>query len=484
MIIKEFSKFIIDLNYNDIPKTAVNKAKLCFLDFLGVANRGFYEENTQIARKSIAQFYGFVHESKNERSSISSIIGDGYSNIANAGFINGISAHALDLDDGHRFAQLHPGCVVFPTALAIAEANNIGGKEFIEAIVCGYEIAIILGTLANPYHRNQGFHSTGTIGVFGSCATASKLLQLDFHETINALGLCGTLGSGLLEVNHQGTMGKQLHAGKAVYNGILSGYLAKNGFIGPESIVDGDEGLLKAMSIDLFKSLDKNDLDFKDYLSTYLEESIGRFHIKEAYLKKYPFCRHLHSSIDATLNICSKFDFSINNEDDIEKILIKTYKIAAEHNNFNPRNKEEIRQSLPYAVAVATLENKLDLDLIENNISNNISNGISNSVNSGLNNDLINNILDKIVIEEDEEFTKLNPLYRPSKVIIETNNETYEDLVKLPLGEAENPLSKEDILEKFKNINPNFDFKKLNSIDNYIDNIEDYNIADFMKNLH
>lgn len=471
MIVEKLSKFIVDLDYEDIPKIAIDKAKLCFLDFLGVSNRGFHEKNVQIAIKTINELYGYNNGEK------SSIIGEGYSSIASAGFINGISAHALDLDDGHRFAQLHPGCVVFPTALAIAEANNVGGKEFIEAVICGYEVAIVIGTLANPYHRNQGFHSTGTIGVFGATATASKLLQLDLGRTINALGLCGTLGSGLLEVDHQGTMGKQIHAGKAAYNGILSGYLAKNGFTGAESIIDGDEGFLKAMSIDLFKDLNENGLNFKEYLSSYLDESIGKFHIKEVYLKKYPFCRHLHSSIDATLNISSQFCFEKDNVNDIEKIVIKTYKIAAEHNNFNPKNKEEIKQSLPYAVAVAIVENRLDLDLIENNIINiNI-----NNINNDLNNYLIKNILDKIVIEEDEEFTKLNPLYRPSKVIIETNNGIYEDLVKLPLGEAENPLSKEDILEKFKNINPNFDSKKLHSIDNCIDNIEDYDISDFMK---
>jgi len=266
MIVEELSKFVVNLDYDDIPKTVINKAKACFLDFLGVTNRGFSEESTQIAIKSINQLYARDCRFENKKSSI---IGNGYSNIANAGLINGISAHALDLDDGHRFAQLHPGCVVFPTAVAIAEANKIDGKKFLESIVCGYEVAVVIGTLANPYHRNQGFHSTGTIGTFAAGATVSKLLNLNLEETINTLGLCGTQSSGLLESGHKGTMGKQLHAGKAVYNGILSGYLAKNGFSGAKSIVDGNEGILKSMSIDFFKGLNENDrsIDFKEYLS-------------------------------------------------------------------------------------------------------------------------------------------------------------------------------------------------------------------------
>ncbi|WP_318526270.1 MmgE/PrpD family protein [Methanobrevibacter arboriphilus] len=112
----------------------------------------------------------------------SSIIGNGYSNISISGFINGISAHALELDDGHRFAQIHPGSVVFPPAIAISEANNIDGKKFLEAVICGYEVAIFLGILANPQHRNQGFHTSGTVGTFAAGAVVAKLLDLDLEK--------------------------------------------------------------------------------------------------------------------------------------------------------------------------------------------------------------------------------------------------------------------------------------------------------------
>lgn len=500
MIVKELSKFIVDLSYKDIPKTAVDKAKLCFLDFLGVANRGFHEKSTKIAIESINQLYGIDFDSNFGKSSI---IGDDYSNIVNAGFINGISAHALDLDDGHRIAQLHPGCVVFPTALAIAEANNINGKKFIESIVCGYEVAIVLGSLANPYHRNQGFHTTGTIGTFAAGATASKLLNLNLEEIINTLGLCGTQSSGLLESDHHGTMGKQFHVGKAVYNGILATYLAKNSFTGAESIIDGDEGFLKAMAINIFDSNNK-EFDFDKYLSSYLNDYIGKFHINDVYFKKYPFCRHLHSSIDGVLNINNKFDFNIV---DIEKIIVKTYNIAAEHDNFSPKTREDIKQSLPYAIATAMINNDLDLDIIEKDVYNNLdilnnlndsnSNSIDNFNNSNNNtNDNSNSnsndndvsyfkqIFNKITIEENEEFNKSVPKYRPSKVIIETKNEIYEDFVELPLGESENPLSKEDLLEKFKNLNSGFGIKKLNSIEMGIDNIEDNDMSAFMKIFH
>lgn len=461
MFIKKLSNFIINLNYDDISKIAIEKAKLCFLDYLGLVNRGIHEESVQIILKSL--------EEMNSNGSISSgkcsIIGDGYFNVYNTGFINSISAHALDLDDGHRFAQIHPGSLVFSTALAISEINDINGKNFLEAVICGYEIAIVLGTLVNPYHRNQGFHTTGTIGTFATGTVVAKLLNLSLKQINNALGLCGTQSAGLLESNHQGTMGKQLHVGKAVYNGILSGYLAKNGFTGAESIVDGEEGLLKAMSTQYFKNIDSNKLN--NYLNSHLERFLGKFHIKDVYLKKYPFCRHLHSSIDATLNIFNKYD--ITNKENLERITIKTYKIAAEHNNFNPKSKEDLKQSLPYAVAIACINREMsDLESIINFDINNFENK------------KFTDILNMIKIEESDDLTELTPNYRPSRIIIETKNKVYEDFVKLPIGEAENPLSKEDILEKFKSLNPNFDLNKLNIINN-INNLEYLNISEFMK---
>ncbi|MBF4469093.1 MAG: MmgE/PrpD family protein [Methanobrevibacter arboriphilus] len=521
MIVDEISKFIINLDYDGIPETAIEKAKICFLDFLGVTNRGFLENSVQIALKSIEEIFSFnitlnnsnntdnignitysdnstnIDDSininnNNNTNSInnkkSSIIGDGYSNISISGFINGISAHALELDDGHRFAQIHPGSVVFPTAIAISEANNIDGKKFLEAVVCGYEVAIVLGMLTNPQHRNQGFHTSGTVGTFAAGAVVAKLLDLDLEKTINTLGLCGTQSSGLLESDHKGTMGKHLHIGNAVYSGILSGFLAKNGFTGAESIIDGEEGFLRTMSLEMFKNIDSNSSsDIQDclnhylgehvdesldehldehldeyldkYLYKYLDENLGKFHINDVYLKKYPFCRHLHSSIDTTLNIKGKFDFKVK---DIKKITIETYKIASEHDNFNPESKEEIKQSLPYAVAISCFD-KVDISDL-------------NCLNFAKDHNL-NDIIKIINIKESEEFNKLTPNYRPSKIIIETNNNVYEDYTMLPKGESENPFTKEDILKKFKSLNPNFDLNKLKSIDN----IESLNIADFMK---
>src|SRR5690606_800882 len=117
------------------------------------------------------------------------IIGWNKTRPLDASLANGVSSHSLDLDDGHRLAQLHPGACIIPAALALSEANEKSGKDFITAIVVGYQVAIQLGMILNPQHRNKGFHTTGTCGTMGAAAAASKILDLDLEGILNSLGL-------------------------------------------------------------------------------------------------------------------------------------------------------------------------------------------------------------------------------------------------------------------------------------------------------
>lgn len=168
----------------------------------------------------------------------------------NASLINGVSAHSLDLDDGHRLAQIHPGACIIPAALSLSEAYRKTGKDFITSIIVGYQIAIKLGMILNPGHRERGFHSTGTCGTLGSAAAAAKIMDLTYEEVLNALGIAGTQAAGLLEADHSGSMSKHLHAGRAAQSGVLSALLAKKGFTGAHTILEGEEGILKTMGND------------------------------------------------------------------------------------------------------------------------------------------------------------------------------------------------------------------------------------------
>ncbi|WP_459538603.1 MmgE/PrpD family protein, partial [Methanobrevibacter sp.] len=289
MFLQNISKFISNYRYEQATAESITVIKAAFLDYFGVTYRGINEQASQIACYTIDEIF----KGNSDLNLKASVIGTNYkTDVLHAAFVNGVAAHVLELDDGHRGAQIHLGSVVFSTALAIAESHDLTGKEFIEGVMVGYEIGILLGKIVNPQHRNNGFHTTGTIGAFVAGAVASKLLKLDDEQILNALGLCGTQSAGLLESDHGGSMGKALHVGKAAYNGILSAYLARNGFTGSETIFEGDEGFLKTMVFN-GTDYDKDDFSFENVFN-----DVGSVRVRDIYFKKYPFCRHIHSSID------------------------------------------------------------------------------------------------------------------------------------------------------------------------------------------
>ena len=467
MFLQNLSKFILNYRYEQASEESINVVKAAFLDFFGVTYRGMLEKPSKIALKSVVDIF-----SKNPSSNLNaSVIRSTYkTDILNAAFINAISAHVLELDDGHRGAQIHLGAVVFPTALAISEAYDLSGKEFLEAVIVGYEVGILLGKIVNPTHREMGFHTTGTIGAFVSGAVASKLLKFDEEEIMNVLGLCGTQSAGLLESDHTNSMGKPLHVGKAVYNGMLSAFLAKNGFAGSETIFEGNEGFLKTMVFG--ENYNSDDFSLEEILN-----DVGRVNVRDIYFKKYPFCRHVHSSIDTAL----KLKASIGEEyDHIESITVKTYSVASQHNNANPQSIGELKQSLPYAVAIALVMGDVDVDVINQLVEYGLLDSYSkvDVVNS------IKRLVDNMEVVCDEKLNKLYPDKRPSNVIIKFDknfrNGVFQNFTLIPKGDFENPFQLRDLIDKFKQINPNYDIGKLVAIDT----LERYSIREIIQRLN
>ena len=459
MLTEEIADYIINTKYQKLTQDDIDNVKKCFIDYLAVTNRGINEIPTQIALKTLKQI------NTNNKPQKSSIIGYkeiNYLNEIDTGFINGISAHTLELDDGHKLGQIHPGSIVFSTALTISQKHNLNSKEFIESIIIGYDTAINLGKLINPHHRNKGFHTSGTIGTIASGATASKLLKLNKKQIIATLGLCGTQSAGLLESDHSGSMGKVLHIGKAIQNGILATYLAKNNFTGAKSIIEGNEGIINTMADKITNEKIEN-----------FKKDLNKHHINEIYHKKYPFCRHLHSSIDSAIKI-NKYLLKNNlNTNQIKKINIYTYKIAAEHNNYKPKNTQELKQSLPLAVSITINKGNPNINLIETLTQ-------TKKILKYPTNSKIHKLTEKINIIEDPELNKLFPNQRPSNIEIETKDEKINFKTKTPLGEKENPLTQEDIIKKFKELNPKYDINKLK----IINNMEKYKINTIINQIN
>lgn len=456
MFLQNISKFISNYRYEQSTVASMTAVKAAFLDFFGVTYRGIEEEASNIALTTIDELFS----GKIDLNFSASVIGKNLkTDVLSAAFINGVAAHVLELDDGHRGAQLHLGSVIFPTALAISEAHDLTGREFLESVIVGYEVGILLGKLVNPDHRDNGFHTTGTIGTFVAGAVAAKLLKLGVDQILNTLGLCGTQAAGLLESDHGGSMGKVLHVGKAAYNGILSAYLARNGFTGSGTIFDGDEGFLRTMVLDK-----QEEFSLEDAL-----RNVGNVSVRDIYFKKYPFCRHLHSSIDTAL----KLKASIGDEySHIQHILVETYEVAAQHDNYHPKNIEELKQSLPYAIAISLVVGEVSVDKINQLVEFGLLENYStvDDVNA------IKKIVNNMTIISDDELTKLYPSKRPSNIIIRLDevfrNGTFQNSTLLPKGDFENPFQLKELIEKFKGLNPKYDVSNLT----VIDSIEEYNM--------
>lgn len=436
MISKELAKFTITTNYDDIPKKVIEKAKMSFLDYLAVTLRGSLSPSGIKAYKLHMTTFGTIHD---DYIKFSTVIGHNKANYVIAGLINGISAHALDFDDGHSIAQIHPGAVIFSTALALSESHMKTGKEFLEASIIGYEVAIALSKMINPSHRNKGFHTTGTIGTIASAVVAAKILGLNEEEIMNAIGLATTQAAGLLISDHEGTMAKHLHAGNAVESGIMAALLAQQGMTGPKNVFEGNQG---------FFTTHINKVNGK------LE--LGKYHILDVYIKEYPVCAHLHPTINATKNILKEIN-SVIIPQNISKITIETYKIASEHNNVDINSIEGLKQSLPISLAITVLKGNITLDYIDEYFDN-----IKFKSE-------VDNLVSKIELNYN---SKLDEKIRQSKVKINYNNEKYTSIEDNQNKKPEF----EDVLKKFNTLNPDMADKDINMINN----IESNQIRIFM----
>jgi 2-methylcitrate dehydratase PrpD len=165
-----------------------------------------------------------------------------------AAFVNGTACGSLDWDDAHEAAILHPGIVVWPAALAMAQTTGASGAQLLAAAVAGYEVAIRVGMSVQPEHSLRGFQGTPACGVFGAAAASARLLGLNAERTRDALGIAATFACGLSQFFVSGSDIKRFHAGKAAANGMEAALLAHAGLTGPHDAIEGAQGFGRAFS--------------------------------------------------------------------------------------------------------------------------------------------------------------------------------------------------------------------------------------------
>ncbi|HZA96744.1 MAG TPA: MmgE/PrpD family protein [Burkholderiaceae bacterium] len=166
--------------------------------------------------------------------------------IASAALINGITSHTFDFDDTHLKTIIHPAGPVASAALALAELNGASGRQLIDSIVLGIDVACRVGNTMYPDHYDRGWHITGSTGMLGAAAACARLLQLNQQQTAMALGIAASQPIGVRE--QFGTMTKPFHPGGAARAGLMSALLAKNGFTASARAIEAPRGLVQVVS--------------------------------------------------------------------------------------------------------------------------------------------------------------------------------------------------------------------------------------------
>jgi 2-methylcitrate dehydratase PrpD len=168
--------------------------------------------------------------------------------IYDAALVNGTAAHGEDYDDTFEGGPVHAGAVVVPAVLAIAEQRGLPGEAVMRGIAVGTEIMCRLSLVAPQATHKAGFHPTAIFGAPAAAAAVGAALGLDEETIARALGISGSLASGIIEYLADGSSTKRLHAGAAAQSGIRAALLAEAGFTGPVTVFEGSHGLYKAFA--------------------------------------------------------------------------------------------------------------------------------------------------------------------------------------------------------------------------------------------
>ena len=241
---KYVSEFVVNTKYGDIPPDVLELGKKSILDGFGLALAGSASVMAPLVRQYL-QGLGV--------SGKATVIGSGMKAPARfAAFANGVSIHADDFDDTQLAVAkdrvygllTHPSVTTLTPAFAICELTQRSGKDFMLAYHLGVEVESKIAEAIDPRHYNDGFHSTGTCGSFGSAAACARLRGLDVQKTTYALGVAAAEGGGLRD--NFGSMTKPFHAGHAAENGTVAVDLAALGWTAAPDILEGALGFFQA----------------------------------------------------------------------------------------------------------------------------------------------------------------------------------------------------------------------------------------------
>lgn len=408
---KILAQFAAKLRFEDIPEPVVRRAEDLLLDWFGSTLAGKHGRPVQAIEWFAKQMGPATGASE-------VLISRRQTSPLFAAMVNAAASHFAEQDDVHNGSVFHPAAVVFPAVLAVAQSLGSSGRELLTAAVAGYEVGIRIGEFLGRSHYRV-FHTTGTAGTVAAAAAVGHLLKLTPEQMLHAFGSAGTQAAGLWEFLRDAADSKQLHTAKAAGDGLMSAYLASEGFTGAKRILEGVQGMAAGMSSDADPAK--------------LTDRLGqRWALAETSFKFHSSCRHTHPAADALLAVVTRHNLA---PEQIAHVTTHVHQGAIDVLGpvVDPQTVHQAKFSMGTVLGLIAQFHRAGLQDFE----------------AHYNDARIAAFRDKVSMRLDAEVDAAYPVRWIGKVTVETTDgRTFEGRVDEPKGDPGNTLSREELEQK------------------------------------
>ena len=408
---RQLAEFAAGLRFTDVPDAVLRRTEDLFLDWAGstLAGKG---------ARPVEALARFMASQGPADGPSEVLIHRRRSSPLIAATINAAASHFAEQDDVHNGSVFHPAAVVFPPALAVAQALRRSGAELLVASVVGYEVGIRIGEFLGRSHYKV-FHTTGTVGTLAAAAAVGSLLRLNADQMLHALGSAGTQSAGLWEFLRDGADSKQLHTAHAAGAGLTAAHLAAEGFTGAQRILTGATGLAAGMSSEADPAR--------------LTDSLGtRWATAETSFKFHAACRHTHPAADALQRVLREHQLAAA---DVAKVTAQVHQGAIDVLGpvVNPQTVHQSKFSMGTVLAMVALHGRAGMAEFDAHYADPAARAFC----------------DKVQMTLDAEVDGAYPARWIGKVLVDTTDgRRLSGRVDEPKGDPGNTLSRAELEEK------------------------------------
>src|SRR5213082_1328925 len=432
------AEWACSLNYEHLSPEGIQAAKLFLFDSIGCALGGSQQDDAKILLKHYCAMSATADSSVGEgggKGRATAFVSSFKTNPVDAAFLNGHMIRAMDYNDIYWKADpCHPSDLI-AAPLALCESENLSGQDLILATIIAYEIEMRLCEIGRPGVREYGWHHA-TLSAFAAPIAAGRILNLTPVQMVSAVGISasrtfcpGAVTAGKL-TNMKNTVDPW--AGRM---GGESALLARDGFSGPEHIVDGKEGLFAVFKHVQYKG-EPATFDGEALVKDLPNSKDSHYRILDCGMKSFPIEALSHSPLTAMMKTVKEHKIKADDVKEIKvEVIARAADILGDPHKYRPDSKETADHSLPYCMAAGLVDGMVTpLQFREERVRDK----------------MLIPIMDKVKVVANEEFEALFPKFQPSRVTITTNSGgSHFTRVDVPKGDPRDPMTEEEIAVKF-----------------------------------